>query len=93
MTNKQTTIIVTPENDGFRVSVNGEQTGYFANGGIAASHYALQLIEVRRLESVISDFAAWMHSRTPDQVRQLDAGQLRLRADQLLFDAGLKTSN
>lgn len=91
MTTEPTTIIVTPWGDeGYEVSVNGERTGVFANGGIAASHYALQLLEVRRLEELILEQVIWMHSRTPQQVNDLDAGMMRAMAQELKFKAGIE---
>lgn len=84
-------IVVTPVGDvGFRVEVDGQPVGAFSNGGYATAAYADQVIEVRRLESVIREHVAWMHSRTPSQVNDLDAGRLRAIAEELKFKAGIE---
>lgn len=83
-------IIVMPflEN-GYSLSVNGEQTASFDNGGVATVAYAEQLLEVRRLQSVIDEHAAWLCSRTPQQVNDLDTGTLRAIGQELRFLGGI----
>lgn len=85
-----TTIVVTPFLEGgYSVSVNGEQTATFDNGGVAAAAYAEKLLEVRRLQAVIDDHASWLCSRTPDQVNDLDCGTMRAMGQELRFLGGI----
>lgn len=82
-------IVVTPSADGFRVKVDGVDCGSFADGGEAAAAWAIQREEVVRLSKVIDDHASWMHSRTPDQVNNLDCGTMRAMAQELRFLGGV----
>lgn len=84
-----TTIIVEQNEEGaVTVSVNGERTGYFSSGARAAVAYAETLLAYRELHATIMDQVAWMHSRTPEQVNNLDAGTLRAMAEELRFKVG-----
>jgi hypothetical protein len=83
-------IVVTPFLEGgYSLSVNGEQTATFDNGGVATAAYAEQLLEVRRLQSVIDDHAAWLCSRTPDQLSFLTVHDLRATGQELRFLGGI----
>lgn len=68
--------------------MNGERTGYFSSGGRAAVAYAETLLAYRELHATIMEQVAWMHSRTPEQVNNLDAGVLRAMAEELRFKVG-----
>lgn len=84
-----TTIVVVPiAEGGIEVQINGERSGYFREPAYAAVAYANTLIAYRQLHDVIMDQVAWMHSRTPEQVNNLDAGTLRAMAEELKFKAG-----
>lgn len=83
-------IVVTPFLEGgYSLSVNGEQTATFDNGGVATAAYAEQLLEVRRLQAVIDDHASWLCTRTVEQVNDLAAFQLREIGQQLRFLGGI----
>lgn len=83
-------IVVTPFlESGYAVSVNGEQTATFDNGGVAVAAYAEQLLEVRRLQAVIDEHAGWLCSRTPDQVNDMTNGMLRAMGQELRFLGGI----
>lgn len=86
----KTTIIVTPFLEtGFSVSINGEQSATFADGGVACAAWAEQILRVRELEHVIEKHAASLHAMTPEQVSQMDAGRVRDMASRLMVLAGL----
>lgn len=84
-----TTIVVVPVSDGgIEVQINCERSGYFREPTYAAVAYAETLLAYRELHATIMDHVAWMHSRTPDQVNNLDAGVLRALAAELKFKVG-----
>ena len=87
---KPATTIVVESDEDMRISVhlNGEQIGHFSSGGRAAVAYAETLLAYRELRTTIMDQVAWMHSRTPEQVNNLDAGTLRAMAEELKFRGG-----
>ena len=87
---KTTEIVVLPILDGgFAVQVNGEDTGSFANGGVAAIAWARCLLEKNRLLDLIDTFAAMLNSKTPEEARQVDAARLRAWATELRGLAGI----
>jgi hypothetical protein len=84
-----TTIVVVPiAEGGIEVQINGERSGYFREPTYAAVAYAETLLAYRELHATIMEQVAWMHSRTPDQVNNLDAGILRAMATELRFKIG-----
>lgn len=76
---------MTPSDGGFLVKIDGVQCGAFVDGGEAAAAWAIQREEVLRLRRVIDDHASWLHSRTHDQVNNMDCGILRATAQELRF--------
>ncbi len=81
-------IVVVPDDNGVGVYLNNESIGSFTNCYFAASAYAEQVAEVRRLESVIQKHTAFLNSRTPSEVEAIGTATFRTMANDLLSEIG-----